>query len=126
LQPWDIDDGDTSIACLANCSVRTSNNAVFEETGVDRIECNQKTNQFGIKYTTEQSIETKLLKNLNDAAPLHFLYQDILAWASEAKHNKYAFCPQRLQRSSQVKYLEKWLFEALPSRKISLFYLVLQ
>jgi hypothetical protein len=36
-------------------------------------------------------------------------HHDILSWASEAKRNQYSFCPQRLERSSQVKYLEKWL-----------------
>jgi hypothetical protein len=67
-------------------------------------------NQFGIKYTAEQFTETKLLKILNDVGAPHFLYQDILSWALEAKRNKkYLFCPQRLERSSQVEYLEKWL-----------------
>jgi O-glycosyl hydrolase len=46
----------------------------------------QNTNRFGIKYTAEQFTETKLLKILNDVAAPHFLYQDILSWASpEAK-----------------------------------------
>jgi hypothetical protein len=69
----------------------------------------QRTYQFGIKYTTAQFSETKLLKILNDAALPHFLHHDILSWASEAKRNQYSFNPQCLERSSQGKYLEKWL-----------------
>jgi hypothetical protein len=79
------------------------------ETDVNKDDSVQNTYQFGIKNTAEQFTETKLLKILNDAAVLHFLYHDILSWASEAKRNQYSFCPQRLERSLQVKYLEKWL-----------------
>jgi hypothetical protein len=79
------------------------------ETDVNKDDSGENTYQFGIKYTTAQFSETKLLKILNDAAVPHFLYHDILSWASEAKRNQYSFCPQRLEWSSQVKYLEKWL-----------------
>jgi hypothetical protein len=79
------------------------------ETDVDEDNSSQNTYQFGIKYTTAQFTEIKLLKILNDAAVPHFLYHDILSWASEAKRNQYSFCPQRLEQSSQGKYLEKWL-----------------
>jgi hypothetical protein len=34
------------------------------------------------------TMTSQLLKILNDAAAPHFLYQDILSWASEAKGNK--------------------------------------
>jgi hypothetical protein len=108
-QTWDINNDDISVAPVANLSVPTSNNRVVEDTDVDKIEYAQKTSQFDIKYTTEQFTKTKLLKILSDVATPHFLYQDILSWASEAKDNKYSFCPQRLELSSQVKYLEKWL-----------------
>jgi hypothetical protein len=109
-QPWNItNDNDSSVDRVANCSVPPSNTPVVEQTGLVQVESSQTTNQFGIKYTAEQFTETKLLKILNDAAAPHFLYQDILNWASEAEHNKYSFCPTRLERSSQVKYLEKWL-----------------
>jgi hypothetical protein len=99
-RPWDIaDDNDTSVACVAHSSVPTSNNIVDEETDVDKVDSTQKTNQFGIKCTAEHFTQIKLLKILNDVAAPHFLYQDIL----------YLFCPQRLEQSSQVKCLEKWL-----------------
>ena len=109
--PWDFaNDDETSVACVAHpTSVPTSHNAVDVSTDVDKDDLCQNANQFGIKYTAAQFTETKLLKILNDAAAPHFLYHDILSWASEAKRNKYSFCPQRLERSSQVKYLEKWL-----------------
>jgi hypothetical protein len=53
LQPWDIDDKDTSMAYLANSSVATSSNLAFEERGIDRIQSGQNANQFSIKHTTE-------------------------------------------------------------------------
>jgi hypothetical protein len=65
-QPWDIDDGDTSIAGVENRSVATGTNNELEDTGVDQNETNHQTNQFGIKYTSEQFTETKLLKILHD------------------------------------------------------------
>jgi hypothetical protein len=103
-QPWDIDDEDMSIACVANMSVATPINSVLKKMGIDRIEADQKANKFGIKYAAEQYTVTKLLKFLNDAVSRY-----PIAWASEVKCNKYSFCPQCLERSSQVKYLEKWL-----------------
>ena len=109
-QPWDIaNDDESSVASVANSSVPPSNTPVEEQTALVHVESTPTIKQFGIKYTAEQFTETKLLKILNDAAAPHFLYQDILNWASEAKCNKYSFCPTRLERSSQVKYLEKWL-----------------
>ena len=83
--------------------------SVVATLAADTIDGNQPSNRLGIKYTAEQFTETKLLKILNDAAAPHFLYQDILSWAAEAYCNQYAFRPQRLERSAQVKYLEKWL-----------------
>jgi hypothetical protein len=109
-QPWDFaNDDETSVARVAHSSVLTFNNTVDVETDVDKDYSAQNTNQFGIKYAAAQFTETKLLKILNDAAAPHFLYHDILSWASETKRNQYSFCPQRLERSAQVKYLEKWL-----------------
>jgi hypothetical protein len=101
-QPWDIAGDDTSVALVAISSVPTPNNTVVEKKDVDKDVSSHKTNQFGITHTAERA------KLLNAAAP-HFLYQDILAWALEAQRNQYSFCPQRLERSSQVEYLEKWL-----------------
>ena len=83
--------------------------SVVATLAIDTIDGNQPSNRLGIKYTAEQFTETKLLKILNDAVAPHFLYQDILSWAAEANRNQYAFRPQRLERSAQVKYLEKWL-----------------
>jgi hypothetical protein len=111
-QPWDFGNDDaTSVACFANSRVLPTfnNDTVDVKTDVDEDNSSQNTYQFGIKYTTAQFTETKLFKILNDAAVPHFLYHDILSWASEAKRNQYSFCPKRLEQSSQVKYLEKWL-----------------
>jgi hypothetical protein len=87
-QPWDFgNDDETGVAHVAHSSVATFNNTVDVETDVDKDDSAQNTYQFGIKYTTAQFSETKLLKILNDAAVPHFLYHDILSWASEAKRN---------------------------------------
>jgi hypothetical protein len=102
-------DDETSVAHVAHSSVPTFNNTVDVETDVNKDDSAENTYQFGIKYTTAQFSETKLLNIQNDAAVPHFLYHDILSWALEAKRNQYSFYPQRLERSSQVKYLEKWL-----------------
>jgi hypothetical protein len=40
-QPWDIDNDDTSVACVANLSVPTSNNTVVKATHIAKIECTQ-------------------------------------------------------------------------------------
>jgi hypothetical protein len=109
-QPWDFGkDYETSVAHDAHSSVPTFNNTVDVVTDVDKDDSAQNTYQFGIKYTTAQFTATKLIKILKDAAVPHFLYHDILSWAPEAQRNQYSFCPQRLEQSSQVKYLEKWL-----------------
>ena len=106
-EPWDVDVEDTSDVCLDNSSLPTGTNAVIESVGIDTFGVHEAPNRLGIKYTTEQFTETKLLKILSDAAAPHFLYQDILSWAAEAKRNQYSFRPERLERSAQVKYLEK-------------------
>jgi hypothetical protein len=104
-----LNHGTLMMKILADQSVVTGTNNELEDMGIDQIETSQQTNHFGIKYTsTEQFTETSLLKTQNVAAT-HSLYQDILAWASEAKCNKYPFSPQHLEQSSQVKHLENWL-----------------
>lgn len=53
LPQWrDIDDEDTIIACVANFDVPTAMNTGLEDTCIGKIEFDQKTNQFGIRYTT--------------------------------------------------------------------------
>ena len=103
--PWDFANNDeTSVACVVHpTSVPTLHNAVDVSTAVDKDDLGQNANQSGIEYTAAQFTETKLLKILIDAAAPHFLYQDSLSWASEAKRNKYSFCPHRLEQPSQVK-----------------------
>jgi hypothetical protein len=114
LQPCDFDD-DNSIPTVAHpvanqiTNTNTTTSTTVGASTTMHPASNQHANQYGIKYTTEQFTETKLLKILNDAAAPHFLYQDILTWAKEARRNDYSFSPQRLERTAQVKYLEKWL-----------------
>jgi hypothetical protein len=61
----------------------------------------------GLSFTPSYYAETKLLKLLNDAHAPHFLYQDVLNWAKEAKQLHYDFCPQRTTHRAQIKYIKK-------------------
>ena len=45
----------------------------------------------GIKFTSEQYLETKLLKLLDDVQAPFALFRDIMVWAKEAQHAKYSF-----------------------------------
>jgi hypothetical protein len=84
LQPWDNDDGDTSIAGVANQSiVATGNTLDLEDMDIDQIETNQQGKRQ--KHYLRQHF------SLTEAGAPHFLYQDILAWALEAKCNQYPF-----------------------------------
>jgi hypothetical protein len=50
---------------------------------------------YAVAFTTSEFAETKLLKMLNkDVHVPHFLYQDVLNWAKDAKQSIYmSFCP---------------------------------
>ncbi len=63
---------------------------------------------YGVSFTNSDFMETKLLKILNDAHAPHFLYQDLLNWAKEAKQSNYDFLPQRYTRKAQILHIEKW------------------
>jgi hypothetical protein len=65
--------------------------------------------RFGIRFTTEQYHETKLLKILSNANASRFLYKDVMNWGCTAWLDNYDFNPSRASRNAQVKYLEKWL-----------------
>ena len=60
-------------------------------------------------YLNDDVHEVKLLHLLNDQNVPHGLYQDIIEWAQEAYLDGYKFCPRRVSRGAQVKYIQKWL-----------------
>jgi hypothetical protein len=62
--------------------------------------------QHGVNHTVNDYVETKLLKILEDANVLHFLYQDVLNWGSKAKARGYTFEPERTTRKSTIDHLE--------------------
>ncbi len=80
-----------------------------DRAGVYTDSANDSALRFGIRFTTEQYHETKLLKLLSDANAPHYLYKDIIEWGRAANGNNYHFNPQRSTRKAQVKYLETWL-----------------
>jgi hypothetical protein len=112
--PWDndedsIDDtliqGDTSNVLEENDGAGGPN----DQVGVYSDSAHDSAVRFGIRFTTEQYHETKLLKLLSDANAPHYLYKDIIEWGRAANSNNYHFYPKRSTRQAQVKYLETWL-----------------
>ncbi len=112
--PWDNDDdsideelnqADTSNVLEENHGAGGPNDGV----GVYSDSANDSALRFGIRFTTEQYHETKLLKILSDANAPHYLYKDIIEWGRAANGDNYHFYPQRSTRKAQVKYLETWL-----------------
>ena len=107
--PWDEDDSfyesDDAFSIEANISTAAPNN----KAGVYTESPNDAALRFGIRFTTAQFHETKLLKLLSDANAPHFLYKKVIEWGRVAEHYKYNFNPARTSRTVQVKYLEKWL-----------------
>jgi hypothetical protein len=62
----------------------------------------------GLCFTPSDYAEMKLLKLMDDVQALHFLYQDVLNWAMEAKQLHYNFfCPQCTTGYAQIIYIEK-------------------
>jgi hypothetical protein len=111
--PWDNDDnsideelnhGDTSNVFDVNNGAVGPNN----RSGVYSDSANNSALRFGIRFTTKQFHETKLLKILSDANAPHYLYKDIIEWGRAAKGTNYHFDPQRWSRKAQVKYLETY------------------
>ena len=61
----------------------------------------------GSTYTVSNYAETKLLKMLDDANAPHFLYNDILEWASDIKAKGYPFEPKHKSGTLSITHLEK-------------------
>jgi hypothetical protein len=107
--PWDEDDSihecedASSIEDIISAGAPNSQAGVFTESAHDAAL------RFGIRFTTAQFHETKLLKLLNDANAPHYLYKKLINWGRAAEHDNYNFNPTRSSRNAQVKHLEKWL-----------------
>jgi hypothetical protein len=111
--PWDDEDSlDEPVeAALGNDEASTNE---FEASRIHPAgnyseSTNNSALRFGIRFTTEQYHETKLLKILSDANAPHYLYKEVMNWGSAARLDNYHFNPTRSSRKAQVKYLEKWL-----------------
>jgi len=64
-------------------------------------------NTNGFLFSKQDLFETQLLKILNDANTPHFLFQDLMEWASNASKNGYNFIPLCATRKATIKRLEK-------------------
>ena len=89
--------------------VHNAEHFVVDVGSDEESEDDRKPAAVAITYTAAQYHETKLLRLLDDVQAPHYLYQQILEWAHEAKLDKYDFTPQRKTRSSQIEHLKKWL-----------------
>ena len=104
--PWDDDDSQSAESSEEdNVGPEPPNH----QAGVYSESPNDAALRFGIRFTTAQFHETKLLKILSDANASHYLYKEIMEWGRAAEHDNYNFNPTRSSRNAQVKYLEKWL-----------------
>ena len=63
---------------------------------------------YGITFTDTMNAETKLLKILNDANTPHYLFKDMLNWATETNQSGTISGSTSLTRKSAVAKLEKW------------------
>jgi hypothetical protein len=109
--PWDdeasVEESDE--ASVVGSEDESTGGASNNNAGVYRESANEAALRFGIRFTTTQFHETKLLKILSDANAPHYLYKDIMEWGRAARHANYNFAPRRSSRNAQMKYLEKWL-----------------
>jgi hypothetical protein len=107
--PWDQDDSVHQSEDASYVEGIISTGAPNNHAGVYTESANDAALRFGIRFTTEQFHETKLLKLLSDANAPHYLYKEVMGRGRAAAHNNYNFNPTRTSRNAQVKYLEKWL-----------------
>jgi hypothetical protein len=111
--PWDDEDSlDESVeAALGNneASMNEFEASTIHPAGTYSESTNDSALRFGIRFTTKQYHETKLLKILSDANAPHYLYKEVMNWGSAAHLDNYHFNPTRSSSKAQVKYLEKWL-----------------
>jgi hypothetical protein len=78
--PWDEDDSVHESEDASSVKDIISTGAPNNQAGVYTGSANDAALRFGIRFTTEQLHETKLLKLLSDAnAPQHYLYKEVMA-----------------------------------------------
>ena len=110
LVPWDTSNDESKVSFTADDVSQITAKQKDDLPLGDDIPCqsvSQDVLRYGISFTASEFVETKLLKMLNDAHAPHFLYQDILNWAKEAKLLQYDFCPRRSTCKAQIKHIEK-------------------
>ncbi len=107
--PWDEDDSLYESEDASSIEDNISTGAPNNHAGVYTESAHDAASRFGIRFTTAQFHETKLLKLLNDANAPHYLYKKLINWGRAAEHDNYNFNPTRSSRNAQVKHLEKWL-----------------
>jgi hypothetical protein len=107
--PWNEDDSVYESEDASSVEDIISTGASNNPAGISKESANDAALRFGIRFTTEQFYETKLLKLLSDANVPHYLYKEVMGWGRAAAHNNYNFNPAHTSRNAQVKYLEKWL-----------------
>jgi hypothetical protein len=111
--PWDDEDSlDELVEAAVGNGVASTNGFEAPPThpaGTYSESTNDSALRFGIRFTTEQYHETKLLKILSNANTSYYLYKEVVDWGSAERLENYNFNPTRSSRNAQVKYVENWL-----------------
>jgi hypothetical protein len=76
--PWDEDDYLHESEDASSLKDILSTGAPNNQAGVYTESANDAALRFGMRFTTEQFNETKLLKLLSDANAPHYLYKEIM------------------------------------------------
>ena len=104
LEPWDSTSDEESTSNEASISNNSDDDA---DSDINQDTSTELVTPDGLCFTASDFVETKLLKLMDDAHAPHFLYQDVLNWAKEAKQFGYDFRPKRTTRRAQIKHVEK-------------------
>jgi hypothetical protein len=111
--PWDDEDSlDESVEAAVGNNEASTNKfeaSVTHPAGTYSESTNGSALKFGIRFTTKQYHETKLLNIISNVNAPHYLYKEVMNWGSATRLDNYNFNPTRTSRNAQVKYLEKWL-----------------
>ena len=95
--PWSDSDDDDATAVVPAAVVAA---AVRLKTPIAVLR--RRARHVTTGFTTDQYIELKLLKLLNDNKTPHGLYTQVLEWAADARTRGYNFAPIRKKRSAHI------------------------
>jgi hypothetical protein len=90
LQPWHST-SDKESSTTADNNIDTDDEEVDNNPNLEFSTSSELGTSHGLSFAPSEYVETKLLKLMDDAPTPHFIYQDVLNWAMEAKQLQYNF-----------------------------------